>query len=102
MFKAIPNGQSGVIVGRDSEDAFGNSGEQFAKVASLDAGGTVLGVSSLGNRSRPDWTNFESVLLASGAVWTEEPYEKSRDHVHGSFEWWPGNPKFVEFLRQQH
>ena len=49
-FKAIPNGQGGVVLGWDSDTHFGNSGEQFAELAGLDASGAALGVVGLGNR----------------------------------------------------
>jgi hypothetical protein len=39
------------------------------------------------------WLTFRDIVRRGGAVWTE-PYEISKDHVHGSFEWWPGRPEY--------
>ena len=47
-----------------------------------------------GPMSRADWDRFEQIVKTDGhAVWTE-PFSKSPDHVHGSFEWWPGRSEF--------
>jgi hypothetical protein len=51
-----------------------------------------------GNMKEADWNRLEDLVLsrAVGAVWTETPYSSSPDHVHASFEWWPGRPEYAQ------
>jgi hypothetical protein len=52
--------------------------------------------SGTGPMARPDWDALQAIVLApgpGGAVWREE-FEDAPDHVHGSFDWWPGRPEY--------